>query len=80
MEKYTAEQITAIIGFVDDFVTWVNAQIDKEITNTKDLSFVATPESRAKIESTTSAYSQCVHHLVGVTKQIFTENFGELPK
>lgn len=80
MKNYTAEQIAAIVGFVNDFVDWVNTQLDKEISNITEISFAVKPEYRAKVEGKTAAYSQCIHHLTDVAKQIVTDNFGEILK
>ena len=80
MKNYTPEQIGAIVEFVNDFVTWVNQELDKEISTTMEISFAVTPEYRAKVEGKTAAYSQCIHHLADVAKQIVAENFGELLK
>lgn len=76
MKNYTAEQIAAIIGFVNDFVTWVNQEIDKEISNAMEISFAATPEYRAQLEGRTATYSKCVHHLVGVAQQLISESIS----
>lgn len=76
MKTYTPDQITAIIEFVDDFVTWVNQEIDKEISNTMGISFAATPEYRAQLEGRTATYSKCVHHLVGVAQQLISESIS----
>ena len=78
--KYAPEQIAAIIGFVDDFATWVNTQLDKEMSNITEISFAVKPEYRAKVEGKTAAYSQCVNHLAGVAKQIVAEGFSEILK
>ena len=80
MKNYTAEQIAAIVGFVNDFVTWVNQELDKEISTTMGISFAVKPEYRAKVEGKTAAYSQCVNHLAGVAKQIVAEGFSEILK
>lgn len=80
MKNYTAEQIAAIVGFVNDFVTWVNTQLDNEMSNIADISFAVKPEYRAKVEGTTAAYSKCVHHLTDVAKQLVTDNFGDILK
>lgn len=80
MKNYTAEQIAAIVGFVNDFVTWVNQELDKEISTTMEISFAVTPEYKAKLEGKTAAYSQCIHHLADVAKQLVTDNFGEILK
>ena len=78
--KYAPEQITAIIGFVNDFATWVNQELDKETAKIAEISFAVKPEYKAKVEGKTAAYSQCVHHLADVAKQIVTDNFGEILK
>lgn len=80
MKNYTPEQIAAIIEFVGDFVTWVNQEIDKEISNTMEISFAVTPEYRAKLEGRTATYNKCIHHLTDVAKQLVTDNFGEILK
>ena len=80
MKHYTAEQIAAIVGFVNDFVTWVNQELDKEMSNIAEISFAVKPEYRAKVEGKTAAYGQCIHHLADVAKQIVTDNFGEILK
>ena len=80
MKTYTPEQIAAIVGFVNDFVAWVNTQLDKEMSTTMEISFAVTPEYKAKLEGKTSAYSQCIHHLADVAKQLVIDNFGEIPK
>lgn len=80
MKNYTPEQIAAIIEFVGDFVTWVNQEIDKEISNTMEISFAVTPEYRAKVEGKTETYSKCIHHLTEVAKQLVTDSFGEILK
>lgn len=80
MKNYTPEQIMAIVGFVNDFVTWVNTQLDKEMSNIAEISFAVKPEYRAKVEGKTAAYSQCVNHLAGVAKQIVAEGFSEILK
>ena len=80
MKNYTAEQIAAIVGFVNDFVTWVNQELDKEMSNIAEISFAVKPEYRAKVEGKTAAYSQCVNHLAGVAKQIVAEGFSEILK
>ena len=78
--KYAPEQIAAIVGFVDDFATWANTQIDKEIANIAEIAFAVTPEYRAKVKGTTETYSKCLHHLADATKQLVAESFGELLK
>lgn len=80
MKKYTKEQIASIVGFVNDFVTWVNQELDKEISTTMKISFAVTPEYRAKLEGKTETYSKCIHHLTEVAKQLVTDNFGEILK
>jgi hypothetical protein len=78
--KYAPEQIAIIVSFVNDFATWVNTQIDKEMSNAAEIAFAVTPEYRAKVEGKTAAYSQCVHHLADVAKQLVTDNFGDALK
>lgn len=80
MKNYTAEQIAAIVGFVNDFVTWVNQELDKEISTTMEISFAVTPEYKAKLEGKTETYGKCIHHLADVAKQLVTDNFGEILK
>ena len=80
MKNYTAEQIAAIVGFVNDFVTWVNQELNKEISTTMEISFAVTPEYKAKLEGKTETYGKCIHHLTDVAKQLVTDNFGELLK
>ena len=80
MKNYTLEQVTAIIGFVNDFATWANTQIDKEIANIAEIAFAVTPEYRAKVKGTTETYSKCLHHLADATKQLVAKSFGELLK
>ena len=80
MKNYTAEQVAAIVNFVNDFVAWVNQELDKETAKIVEISFAVTPEYRAKVEGKTAAYSQCVHHLADVAKQLVTDNFGEILK
>ena len=80
MKNYTAEQIAAIVGFVNDFVTWVNQELDKEISTTMEISFAVTPEYRAKVEGKTETYGKCIHHLTDVAKQLVSDNFGEILK
>ena len=80
MKTYTPDQIAAIVGFVNDFVTWVNTQLDKEMSNITEISFAVTPEYRAKVKGKTAAYSQCVNHLADVAKQLVIDNFGEILK
>lgn len=80
MKNYTPEQIAAIIEFVGDFVTWVNQEIDKEISTTMEISFAVTPEYRAKLEGKTATYNKCIHHLTDVAKQLVTDNISEIEK
>lgn len=80
MKTYTPEQIMAIVGFVNDFVTWVNQELDKEISTTMEISFAVTPEYTAKLEGKTETYGKCIHHLADVAKQLVTDNFGEILK
>lgn len=80
MKNYTPEQIAAIVGFVNDFVDWVNHELDKEISTTMEISFAVTPEYRAKVEGKTETYGKCIHHLTDVAKQLVTDNFGEILK
>ena len=80
MKNYTAEQIAAIVGFVNDFVTWVNQELDKEISTTMEISFAVTPKYKAKLEGKTETYGKCIHHLTDVAKQLVTDNFGEILK
>ena len=80
MKNYTAEQVAAIVGFANDFVTWVNTQLDKEMSNIAEISFAVKPEYRAKVEGTTATYSKCLHYLADTTKQLVAESFGELLK
>ena len=80
MKNYTPEQIAAIVSFVNDFVAWVNTQLDKEISTTMEISFAVTPEYKAKLEGKTAAYSKCIHHLADVAKQLVIDNFGEILK
>ena len=80
MKNYTADQIAAIVGFVNDFVDWVNTQLDKEMSNITTISFAATPEYRAKVEGKTETYSKCIHHLTEVAKQLVADSFGEMLK
>ena len=78
--KYTPEQIAAIVGFVNDFATWVNQELDKEITNIAEIAFAVTPKYKAKVEGTTETYSKCLNHLKDAVKQVVAENFGKLLK
>lgn len=80
MKTYTPAQIAAIVGFVNDFVAWVNTQLDKEMSNAAEIAFAVTPEYRAKVEGTTATYSKCLHYLTDATKQLVAESFGELLK
>ena len=80
MKNDTAEQVAAIVGFVNDFVAQVNTQLDKEMSNAVEIAVAVTPEYRAKVEGKTSAYSQCIHHLADVAKQLVIDNFGEILK
>lgn len=80
MKTYTPEQIAAIVGFVNDFVAWVNQELDKEMSNIVEISFAVKPEYRAKVEGKTETYSKCIHHLADVAKQLVTDNFGEILK
>ena len=80
MKTYTPEQVAAIVNFVNDFIDWVNTQLDKEMSNATKISFAITPEYRAKVEGKTAAYSQCIHHLADVAKQLVIDNFGEILK
>ena len=80
MKNYTAEQIAAIVNFVNDFVAWVNQELDKETAKIAEISFAVKPEYKAKVEGKTAAYNQCVHHLADVAKQLVTDNFGEILK
>ena len=57
--KYTPEQIAAIVGFVNDFATWVNTQLDKEMSNIAEISFALKPEYRVVVEGTKATYSKC---------------------
>lgn len=74
MKTYTPEQIAAIVGFVNDFVTWVNQELDKEMSNAATISFAVKPEYRAKVEGKTETYSKCVHHLADVAKKIVADS------
>ena len=80
MKNYTPDQIGAIVNFVNDFITWVNTQLDNEMSNITAISFAVKPEYRAKVEGKTAAYSQCIHHLADVAKQLVIDNFGEILK
>ena len=80
MKTYTPEQVAAIVNFVNDFVDWVNTQLDKEMSNIAEISFAVTPEYRAKVEGKTAAYGQCIHHLANVAKQLVADSFGEILK
>ena len=68
------------VNFVNDFVAWVNQELDKETAKIAEISFAVKPEYKAKVEGKTAAYSQCVHHLADVAKQLVTDNFGEILK
>ena len=74
MKTYTPAQIAAIVSFVNDFVAWVNTQLDKEMSNAAEISFAVTPEYRAKVKGKTAAYSQCVNHLADATKQLVADS------
>ena len=78
--KYAPEQITAIIGFANDFATWVNQELDKETAKIAEIAFAVTPEYRAKVKGTTETYSKCLHHLADTTKQLVVESFSDLLK
>ena len=80
MKNYTPEQIAAIVSFVNDFVAWVNTQLDKEMSNAAEIAVAVTPKYRAKVEGKTETYSKCIHHLTDVAKQLVAESFGELLK
>lgn len=80
MKTYTPAQIAAIVSFVNDFVDWVNTQLDKEMSNIAEISFPVKPEYRAKVEGTTETYSKCIHHLTEVAKQLVADSFGEILK
>lgn len=80
MKNYTPAQIAAIVGFVNDFVAWVNTQLDKEMSNAVEIAVAVTPEYRAKVEGKTETYSKCLHYLADATKQLVAESFGELLK
>ena len=80
MKNYTPEQIAAIVEFVNNFVTWVNTQLDNEMSNITAISFAVKPEYRAKVEGKTETYGKCIHHLTDVAKQLVTDNFGEILK
>lgn len=74
MKTYTPEQIAAIVSFVNDFVTWVNQELDKEMSNAATISFAVKPEYRAKVEGKTETYSKCIHHLADVAKKIVADS------
>ena len=74
MKNYTAEQVAAIVNFVNDFVDWVNTQLDNEMSNITEIDVPVTPEYRAKVEGKTEAYGKCIHHLTDVAKQIVTDS------
>lgn len=80
MKNYTPDQIAAIVSFVNDFVAWVNQELDKETATIAEISFAVTPKYKAKVEGTTATYSKCLHYLADATKQLVAESFGELPK
>lgn len=80
MKNYTPDQIAAIVSFVNDFVAWVNQELDKETATIAEISFAVKPEYRAKVEGKTETYGKCIHHLTDVAKQLVTDNFGELLK
>ena len=80
MKNYTPEQIAAIVNFVNDFVDWVNTQLDNEMSNITEISFAVKPEYRAKVEGKTETYGKCIRHLTDVAKQLVTDNFGEILK
>lgn len=80
MKTSTPAQIAAIVSFVNDFITWVNTQLDKEMSNIAEISFAVKPEYRAKVEGTTETYGKCIHHLTDVAKQLVADNFGEILK
>ena len=80
MKTYTPAQVAAIVNFANDFVTWVNTRLDKEVSTTMEISFAVTPEYRAKVKGTTETYSKCLHYLADATKQLVAESFGELLK
>ena len=71
MKKYSTEQIAAIVGLVNDFVEWVNTQLDKEMSNIAD---VVTPEYVANVEGKTETYSKCRRHLIEVATKLVTDN------
>ena len=74
MKTYTPAQIAAIVSFVNDFVAWVNTQLDKEMSNIAEISFAIKPEYRAKVEGTTETYSKCLHYLTDATKQLVADS------
>ena len=74
MKTYTPEQVAAIVSFANDFVTWVNTQLDKEMSNAAEISFAVKPEYRAKVEGKTETYSKCIHHLADVAKKIVADS------
>lgn len=74
MKNYTPDQIAAIVSFVNDFVTWVNQELDKEMSNAATISFAVKPEYRAKVEGKTETYSKCIHHLADVAKKIVADS------
>ena len=74
MKTYTPAQIAAIVGFVNDFIDWVNTQLDKEMSNAVEISFAVTPKYRAKVEGTTETYSKCLHYLTDATKKLVADS------
>ena len=80
MKNYTPEQMAAIVSFVNDFITWVNTQLDKEMSNAAEIAVAVKPEYKAKLEGKTETYGKCIHHLTDVAKQLVTDNFGEILK
>lgn len=80
MKTYTPEQVAAIVNFVNDFIDWVNTQLDKEMSNAAEIAVAVKPEYRAKVEGKTEIYSKCIHHLADVAKQLVIDNFGEILK
>lgn len=74
MKTYTPAQIAAIVNFANDFVTWVNQELDKEISTTMEISFAVTPEYKAKLEGKTETYGKCIHHLADVAKQLVADS------
>lgn len=74
MKTYTPAQIAAIVGFVNDFVAWVNTQLDKEMSNAAEIAVAVTPKYRAKVEGKTETYGKCIHHLADATKQLVADS------